>query len=335
MATLIHMNTATTYLGLSLPHPFIAGASPLSKQLDTLRQLEDAGCAAVVLHSLFEEQVADAREHRVSHMDSHDPRFTATLGRYPAHQDFAMTPDAYLAHVAEAKRALGIPVIASLNGGTAESWLTFAREVERAGADALELNLYQLVADPRLSATTVEDEWVRMVRAARRLLTIPLVVKVTPFFTAFANMATRLSEAGADALVLFNRVYQADIDIATATPVVHVDLSTSQELLLRLRWVAALYGRTKAQLALTGGVATPEDGIKALLAGADVVQLVSALLRHGPGHIGTMRTGLTRWLEEHGSERLAEVRGRASLIRLDDPLAFERATYLQTLRSWR
>ena len=329
------MNTTTTYLGLSLPHPFIAGASPLSKQIDTLRQLEDAGCAAVVLHSLFEEQVADAREHRVSHMDPHDPRFTATLAHYPAHHDFAMTPDAYLAHVAEAKRALGIPVIASLNGRTAESWLTFARDVERAGADALELNLYQLVADPRLSGTVIEDEWVRMVRAARRLLTIPLVVKVTPFFTAFANMATRLSEAGADALVLFNRVYQADIDIATATPVVHVDLSTSQELLLRLRWVAALYGRTKAQLALTGGVATPDDGIKALLAGADVVQLVSALLRHGPGYVATMRAGLARWMEEHAVARLEDARGRASLVRMDDPLAFERATYLQTLRSWR
>lgn len=329
------MDTTTTYLGLALPHPFIAGASPLSKQIDTLRQLEDAGSAAVVLHSLFEEQIAGAREQRIGHMDPHDPRFAATLAQYPSQGEFAATPDQYLTHVAEAKRALGIPVIASLNGGSAESWLTFAKDVEQAGADALELNLYQLVADPRLSGAAVEDEWVRMVRAAADLLTIPVAVKVTPFFTAFANMANRLSEAGASALVLFNRVYQADIDIDAATPVVHVDLSTSHELLLRLRWVAALYGRTHAQLALTGGVAAPEDGIKALLAGADVVQLVSVLLRHGPGYIATMQAGLTRWMDTHAVERLADARGRASLARLDDPLAFERATYLQTLGSWR
>jgi len=328
------MTTTTAYLGRSLAHPFIAGASPLSHKLDTLRQLEDAGAAAVVLHSLFEEQVDMSRTGRIGHRDAHDPRFAATLNRYPDVADYPATPEQYLEHVRAATKALGIPVIASINGGSAESWLTIAAEIQAAGAHALELNFYQMIVDPRLAGAAVEHEWLRAVRALKRLLTIPIAVKVTPFFTAFGHMAHSLVEAGASGLVLFNRVYQTDIDIDTMTTRVHVELSTPQELLLRLRWVAALYGRTPASLAVTGGVATPEDGIKALLAGADAVQLTSALLRGGPSYMATMRTGLTQWMEAHQIADLGTVRGRASLQDVGDPLAFERAMYLQTLTHW-
>lgn len=326
--------TGTTYLGLPLPHPFIAGASPLSQHVDSLRALEEAGCAAVVLHSLFEEQVSAARSDRISHMDPHDPRFAATLSQYPEAARAPSSPAAYLEHVARAKAALGIPVIASLNGGTAESWLSIARDIQQAGADALELNLYQVVADPRLTSAIVEDEWVRMVTGLVRLLRIPVAVKVTPFFTAFAHVAHRFVDAGARGLVLFNRVYQPDIDIEHIRHAVHMDLSTSAELLLRLRWLALLRGRVSCDLAVTGGVATSDDAIKGLLAGADAVQLVSALLRHGPGVVDTMRTGLEDWMAAHKVETLTELRGRASLAGLDDPLSFERASYLRTLTTW-
>ncbi len=328
------MSMTTRYLGLTLAHPFIAGASPLSQHIDTLRQLEDSGAAAVVLHSLFEEQVSSDRSARVSHMDPHDPRFAATLTHFPAADHFPATPAQYLEHVAAARRALGIPVIASINGGSAESWLTIAKDIEQAGAQALELNLYQLVIDPRLASSVVEDEWVRMVQALTRLLTIPVAVKVTPFFTAFASVAHRFVDAGAGGLVLFNRLYQADIDTETMQPHIAVNLSTSQELLLRLRWVAALHGRIGANLAITGGVATATDGIKALLAGANAMQVVSALLREGPQCLGAMTAGLAQWMERHQVISLDDIRGRASLAGQRDPLAIERAAYLRTLGSW-
>lgn len=328
------MSTATRYLGLTLAHPFIAGASPLTRQLDTLKQLEDAGAAAVVLHSLFEEQVSADRSARVSHMDPHDPRFAHTLGHFPAPEHFPSSPAQYLEHVAAARKALGIPVIASINGGSAESWLTIARDIEQAGAQALELNLYQLVTDPRLASSVVEDEWVRMVRALTRLLSIPVAVKVTPFFTAFASVAHRFVHAGASGLVLFNRLYQADINVDTMRPEIAVNLSGSQELLLRLRWIAALHDRIQGSLSVTGGVANADDGIKAILAGADSVQLVSALLREGPQFLRTMTRGLAEWMARHDIGQLDEVRGRASLAGQSDPLAVERATYLRTLGSW-
>ncbi|MBM3779018.1 MAG: dihydroorotate dehydrogenase-like protein [Acidimicrobiia bacterium] len=328
------MDTTTTYLGLRLPHPFIAGASPFAHHLDGVRRLEDAGCAAVVLHSLFEEQISLARDDRISGMASSDARFSETLAFYPTWTQYPSTPDAYAEHIAALKRSVSIPIIASLNGGTAQSWLTFARTLEQAGADALELNLYQVVTDPRVGGVAVEDEWVRMVTELKRLIGIPLAVKVTPFFTAFGNVARRLSDAGADALVLFNRFYQTDIDVATAKPVVRVELSHNDELPLRLRWIALLYGRVPCALALTGGVERPNDGVKAILAGATVVQMVSALMRHGPGYLGTMRETLERWLEWRQITGLDEARGLASLRHTADPAAFERASYLHTLQSW-
>jgi dihydroorotate dehydrogenase (fumarate) len=328
------MQTETSYLGFRLPHPFIAGASPFGHRLDTVRKLEDAGCAAIVLHSLFEEQITMSTEGRIHHMDASNHDFAAALGHFPVADDYALSPDAYAEHVYRVKQAVRIPVIGSLNGTSAESWMKFAVIIEQAGADALELNLYDVITDLAVPAAAVERQFAHIVTQLKRLLRVPVAVKVSPFFTAFGNMARQLEAAGADGLVLFNRFYQPDIDIRTMMVTPRVELSTSAELLLRLRWLAVLYGRVRPSLAVTGGVAIPDDGIKAILAGADVVQIVSGLLRHGPSHVQAMRRGLERWMEWHKMDRLEDARGRASLERTADPAAFERASYIRALQSW-
>ena len=326
--------TDTSYLGMRLPHPFIAGASPFGYRLDTIKRLEDAGCAAVVLHSLFEEQITLATEGRVMHMDPLDGQFAETLAHFPPASEYPLTPDAYAEHINRAKSAVKIPIIASLNGRSRQSWLRFARVIEQAGADGLELNIYDVVTSLTAPAAAVEHDIVSMVREMKRILTIPLAIKLPPYFTAFGNLAKELDAAGADGLVLFNRFYQPDIDVKTMEPFAQLELSTNAELRLRLQWIAILHGRVRPSLALTGGVATPDDGIKAVLAGADVVQMVSALLRHGPEHIAIMRRGLERWMEWHKFSRLDEVRGRCSLKRTQNPAAFERGNYIRTLHSW-
>jgi dihydroorotate dehydrogenase (fumarate) len=328
------MDTSTRYLGFRLPHPFIAGASPFGYHLDSVKRLEDAGCAAVVLHSLFEEQITLAHEGRIVHMDAFDPEFADLLAYFPPMHDYALTPDGYAAHVSALKQAVRIPVIASLNGGTTEAWLRYATVIEQAGADALELNIYKVVTDLDVEATAVEHRLREVVKELKRILKIPIAVKLSPFFTAFANVARQLDLAGADGLVMFNRFYQPDIDIRTMEPVARVELSTSAELLLRLRWLAILHGRIRSSLAVSGGVATPNDGIKAILAGADAVQMVSALLRHGPAYVNAMRRGLEEWMDWNAIPRLDEMRGRSSLKLTRDPAAFERAHYIRTLQSW-
>jgi dihydroorotate dehydrogenase (fumarate) len=328
------MDLSTSYLGLRLAHPFMAGASPFGRHLDGVKRLEDAGCAAVVLHSIFEEQITQGSSGRIRHMSPDDDRFTELLSQFPAADDYAMGPDEYAAHVDRVKKTVSVPVIASMNGSSAESWLRFAKVLEQAGADALELNIYEVVTDLATPGIAVERQLTGIVGDVKRLVKIPVAVKVSPFFTAFANVARQLDEAGADGLVLFNRFYQPDIDIKTSTVVSRADLSTSAELLLRLRWVAILYGRVRPSLALTGGVENPADGIKALLAGADVVQMMSAFLRHGPAYVATMRHGLEQWMEWNHVERLGEIRGRLSLQTSGDPSAFERAHYIKTLHSW-
>jgi dihydroorotate dehydrogenase (fumarate) len=328
------MDMRTSYLGLTLEHPFIAGASPFGYHLDTIKRLEDAGCAAVVLHSLFEEQITYAHSGHVAHLDAFAPESHETVSAFPLPADYPLGPDEYAEHIAAAKRAARIPVIGSLNGRAPESWLKFARVIEQAGADALELNIYDVPADLNASAAAIEDRLIAVVKDLKRHLKIPLAVKLTPFFTALGSFARQLDAAGADGLVLFNRFYQPDIDIRTMTLVPEAQLSTSAELLLRLRWVAILHGRIRPSIALTGGVSTPDDGIKAVLAGADVVQLVSALLRHGPSHLAAMRDGLSRWMAWHHFDRLDEARGRASLRGVGDRELFERAYYIRTLHSW-
>jgi dihydroorotate dehydrogenase (fumarate) len=329
------MDTATSVLGFRLPHPFIAGASPLGWDLDSLKRLEDGGCAAIVLPSLFEEQITRSDEGRIHHMEPFDEQWAHALMDFPTAGDYRMAPDKYAEHVAQAKRAVHVPVIGSLNGTSAESWLTFAHLIEQAGADAIEINVYEVVTDLAMPGTAVEHELAYMLSGLKRFVKIPVAVKVAPFFSAFGNLARTLDQAGADALVLFNRFYQPDIDTATMRPLVNVELSTSAELLLRLRWMAILHGRVRPSLVVTGGVATPMDGVKALLAGADGVQMVSAILRHGPGYFGKMREGLEQWMEQHEVHRLDEVTGRVSLKKTTNPAAFERGSYIRTLQSWK
>ncbi len=328
------MGTETSYLGFRLPHPFIAGASPYGHHLDTARRLEDAGCAAIVLHSLFEEQITSAQEGRIRHMDPDHAAFAGILAEFPGTDEYRFSPDGYAEHVRRVKQALSIPVIGSLNGTAPESWLKFARIIEQAGADALELNLYQVLTDPGAPAAAVERQLAGIVREVRRILRIPVAVKVTPYFTAFANMARQFEAAGADGLVLFNRFLQTDIDIETMRIAPRMVLSTSSELLVRLHWLAILYGRVSCSLAVTGGVDQPEDGIKAILSGADAVQMVSALLRYGSAHVKEMRLGLERWMERHEFSSVDEMRGEASFKRTLDTDAAERAGYIRTLQCW-
>ena len=329
------MDLTTSYLGFRLDHPFIAGASPLGSRLDTVKRLEDAGCAAIVLHSLFEEQVTFANQGRIGHLDPLAPEFKDALAHFPADADYVFNPDGYAEHIVRVKRAVSVPVVASLNGTSAESWLRFGRVIEQAGADALELNLYEVATDDKVPGTLIEDQLLNMTIEMKRALRIPIAIKLSPFFTSLANVARNLDRAGSDGLVLFNRFYQPDVDIRTMQPVTNVELSSSGELLLRLRWLAIFHGRVRPSLAVSGGVATPDDGIKALLAGADAVQMVSAILRHGPGHVKTMLTGLERWMEWQKIESLADVRGRVSLEAVRNPAAFERGGYIRTLQSWK
>ncbi len=328
------MDLKTAYMGLELAHPFIAGASPLSAHLDTARRLEDGGAAGLVLHSLFEEQITLAKTGRIHHMDPFEAEFAEALAGFPIPEQYAVLPDDYLEHLRRVKAALRIPVIASLNGNSAESWVQFGTSIEAAGADGLELNIYEIVGDPRRSSAAIEADMRNVVMELKRTLKIPIAVKLSAFFTALGHVAHQLDAAGANALVVFNRFYQPDVDVNTMTAVPRLELSTSAELLLRLRWVALLRGHVRCSLAVTGGVATPTDGIKAILAGAHAVQIVSAVLRHGPGYFGVMRQGLEQWMSAKHVQSLAEVRGRADGTSVTGSL-FERANYIRTLQSWK
>lgn len=326
--------TATRYLGLRLKHPFVAGASPLSAHLDSIRRLEDAGAAAVVLHSLFEEQITEEQSGRIRGMDPGDDRFADSTSQFPSSGAYPFRPHEYLEHVSAAKSAVAIPVIASLNGSSAHAWLRHAALLEQAGADALEVNWYEVVADPNVPGIAVETNLRDAVLDLKRSLRIPVAIKLSPFFTAFADVARQLDAAGADGLVIFNRFYQPDIDITHLTTTTGVELSRSAELRLRIRWLAILHGRLRASLAVTGGVHTPADGIKAILAGAHAVQMVSALLRSGPEVLTGMVRGLTEWMDEHQVSAVDDMRGRVSLKTVAHPGDFERAHYIQTLHQW-
>jgi dihydroorotate dehydrogenase (fumarate) len=327
------MQLTTPYLGLTLAHPFMIGASPLVDHLDTVKRLEDGGAAAIVLRSLFEEQISLAESGRIHQMDPFEKQFAGALAGFPQPERYALSPDEYLEHIRRVKAAVDIPVIASLNGMTAETWLTFALSIQQAGADALELNMYEVATDPDQSAEAIESEIRRVVAELKRRLTTPIAVKLGPYFTAFGRFAQQLDRVGVDGLVLFNRFYQPDVDIDTMMAVPRLELSTNAELLLRLRWVALLHGRLRCSLAITGGVETATDGIKAVLAGAHGVQLVSAILRHGPAYFIVMRDGLERWMESKNVASLDEVRGRVD-GRSGDVNILERANYIRTLHSW-
>jgi dihydroorotate dehydrogenase (fumarate) len=305
-------------LGLRLAHPFMPGASPLVDDLDVVCRLEDAGASAIVMHSLFEEQIIHPE----------------AAAYFPRQSEYALGPDRYLEQLMRIKHRVSVPVIASLNGTTAEGWLQYARAIERGGADALELNFYHLATDPFEDAATVEARVIDIVAVLKESITIPLAVKLSPFFTAVANLAWRLDRIGADGLVLFNRFYQPDIDAETLTTRPQLQLSDSSELLLRLRWLAVVSGRIRGSLAASGGVHEPIDAIKAILAGADAVQLVSALLQRGPGYLQALRQAVGQWGDEHGYVSLDQMRGSMSLSRCADPTAFERGQYMRVLQSW-
>jgi dihydroorotate dehydrogenase (fumarate) len=328
------IDLGTRYLGLELASPLVMSASPLSEELDNIRRAEDAGAGAVVLPSLFEEQLGieslDLDRHLVHGSHAH----TEALTYFPDMTAYNAGPERFLEHIRRAKAAVDVPIIASLNGVSTGGWIDYARQIEQAGADALELNVYFIPTDPLVDSAGVESTYVHLVRDVRLELSIPLAVKLSPFFSAMANVAYRLSLAGADGLVLFNRFYQPDIDVERLEVVPTLALSTSEELRLRLRWVAVLYGAVQADLAVTGGVHDASDVLKSLMAGAACAMMTSALLEHGIEHIAHVRAGLERWMVEHEYSSVVQMRGSMSQVSVGSPAAFERANYLKVLRSY-
>jgi dihydroorotate dehydrogenase (fumarate) len=328
------MDLSTTYLGFNLPNPFIAGASPMVDNLDTVRRLEDAGAAMIVMHSLFEEQLNAEAMATYQSMEYVAESFPEALTLFPHPAEFALGPQEYLDQIRNLKETVDVPVIASLNGTTEGGWLAYAKLIHQAGADGLELNLYELSTDPDEPGQEVEARALRVVQAVRQSVVLPLAVKLSPFYTSLAHVARSIDATGVHALVLFNRFYQPDLDLELLEARRVVSLSTSSELLLRLRWLALLYGKVRASLAVTGGVHTAEDAIKSVMCGAHAVQMVSALLRHGPEHLAVVREKMAHWLEEHGYESLRQMQGSMSLQRVPDPRAYERANYVRMLQSW-
>ena len=328
------MDLSTTYLGLPLAHPLMVGASPLVDDLDVVRRLEDAGASAIVMRSLFEEQVRGEQLAALRHLDGPGESFAEALSYFPAAASFGMSTDAYLDRLRRIREAVRIPVIGSLNGSTPGGWLEYARFIEQAGAHALELNLYTIPTDPLEDAAAVEARAVDVVREVKKAIRIPVAVKLSPFYSSLASFVRRLEEAGADGVVLFNRFYQPDIDPDTLDVVRDLHLSDSSELPLRLRFLAILFGHVGLSLAATGGVHSSRDALKAIMAGASGVQMVSALLKRGPAHLGTVVAEVSRWLEENEYASLHQAIGSMSLLRCPDPTAYERANYVQILQSW-
>jgi dihydroorotate dehydrogenase (fumarate) len=324
------MNLATTYLGIRLPHPLIVGAGPLTDDLDMVRELEDNGAAALVLRSLFEEEITGEQMSAFFHSESYSNSFAEACS-YAPDPELALGPDEYLEHLRRVKAAVGIPVIASLNGITSSGWTSYARLLEQAGADALELNLYHAASDPTMSGAEVERQMLQIVCDVKQMIRIPVAVKLSPLFTAFAHFAGQLDTAGADGLVLFNRFHKIDINVIELEVIRTMQLSSSAELDLRLRGTAALVGRVKASIAITGGVHTALDVIKATMVGTHVTQLVSTLLRNGPRHLCTLRTELETWMNENEWNSLDEMRGNMGLQRIPDPAAYERANFRMML----
>jgi dihydroorotate dehydrogenase (fumarate) len=329
------MDLTTTYMGLSLKHPIVPSASPLSKKVSGIRQMEDAGAAAVIMYSLFEEQIdmeALAHHHFIEQASFVSAEATAY---FPKSAEYNRGPDGYLELIHNAKQAVGIPIIGSLNGVTPGGWTRYAKLIEQAGADALELNVYLIPARTDLSSESVEQVYLDVLREVKAQVKIPVAMKLSPFFSAMPNIAHRLDTAGADALVLFNRFYQPDFDLEELTVTPNLVLSRPAEMRLPLRWVAILYGRVKASLALTTGIHTAEDVLKAIMAGADIANVTSVLLEEGVGTITKLVQGVSVWMEEHEYESVAQMKGALSQQNVAEPAAFERANYMKVLGSWR
>ena len=328
------IDLATKYLGLALKNPIVASASPLCDSIDRIRRLEDHGIGAVVLPSLFEEQLTLESETLDADLFRGAESFAESLNYFPDLTTYNLGPEGYLELIRKAKASVSIPVIGSLNGVTSGGWIRYAREMEQAGADAIELNIYSIVSDPDLTAGRVEEGYAELVREVKRSVGIPVAVKLSPFFSAPANMAKQLDDAGANALVLFNRFYQPDLDLELLEVVPSLTLSSPEELLLRLHWVAIIFGRVGADLAITGGVHSAQDVLKAVMAGARVTMMTSALLHNGIEHVGVVLRDLLIWMEEHEYESIRQMCGSMSQRNVPNPAAFQRPNYVRVLSSY-
>ncbi len=328
------MDLTTTYMGLKLRNPLVPSASPLSDEVDTIKRLEEAGAAAVVLYSLFEEQLRRESAELDFHLSHGTESFAEALSYFPEPSEFRVGPEDYLEHIAKAKAAVQIPIIASLNGSTLGGWTAYAKQIQQAGADALELNIYSIPTEDDVAGGDVEKTYVDILKAVKQEVTIPVAVKLSPFFTNFANVAKRLADAGADGLVLFNRFYQPDIDLENLEVKPNILLSTPMAMRLPLRWVAILYGRVSSSLAATSGIHRASDALKMLMAGADVTMLCSALLRHGPQHLSVIEREMCAWMEQHEYESVTQLKGSLSQKNCEDPSSFERAQYMRALSTY-
>jgi dihydroorotate dehydrogenase (fumarate) len=329
------MDLSTTYMGLNLRSPLVVGScAPLTEDVDNLKRMEDAGAAAVVLHSFFEEQLRQERLALHHHLTYGTESFAEALTYFPEPEIFHIGSEEYLKHIRRAKEIVNIPIIASLNGSTLGGWIDYSQQIEQAGADALELNIYYVPTDLELSGAEVEQNYVDILQTVKSEVKIPVAIKVSPYFSNMANMAKQLAGVGADALVLFNRFYQPDIDLETLDVYPHVLLSTPQAIRLPLHWIAILYGRTSADLAATSGINHAEDVLKMVMAGAKITQLVSALLRHGIDYIKTLEQGICEWMAEKEYESIAQMLGSLSQLHCPDPAAFERVQYMKALQTY-
>src|SRR6266550_2854457 len=324
----------TTYLGLHLKNPLVASASPISKKVANARRLEDAGAAAIVLYSLFEEQITHESHELDHYLERGTHSYAESLSYFPDLDTYNMGPEPYLEHLYKVKQAVDIPVIGSLNGISTGGWVSYAQRIEQAGADALELNIYYLPTDPDLSSAELEDTYVQLVRDVRARIKLPIALKLSPFFTSLPHVAKRFVEAGANGLVLFNRFYQPDFDLEELEVIPNLELSTPHELRLPLRWIAILYGRIAADFALTSGVHTAQDVLKAMMAGANVAMMTSTLLQNGTGRLMHILNDLQEWMETHEYESIAQMRGSMSQQAVTEPAAFERANYIKALNTF-
>jgi len=329
------MNINTTYLGMTLRSPLVASASPLSENVDNIRHMEDAGAGAVVLFSLFEEQIRQERETLYHHLSYGADTFAEALTHFPEPETYHAGPDQYLELIRKAKQAVDIPIIASLNGSSIGGWTKFAHNMQEAGADALELNVYYIPTDPGLTGTQVEQTYIDILKSVKQAITIPVAIKLSPYFSNMANMAKQLDDAGADALVLFNRFYQPDIDLETLEVRPKVILSTPQAMRLPLTWIGILYKRIQADLAATSGIHFGEDAVKMILAGANVTMMASVLLKKGIDHLRLVEKELRWWMELREIESVEQMRGSVSQIHTEDPAAFERTQYMRALTTYK
>lgn len=329
------MDLSTTYLGLKLRSPLVPSASPLTRELDEIKRAEDAGAGAVVLPSVFEEQIHHETAELDAMLEKGTESYAEALSYFPQVSEYRVGPDEYLELIQQAKRAVRLPVIASLNGTSVGGWTEYARQIQQAGADALELNIYYIPTDPDLPGAAVEKTYLDILRSVKAAVTLPVAVKLGPYFSNLAHMARQFEAAGADGLVLFNRFYQPDIDLENLEVEHSILLSTPQARRLPLRWIAILYGRVKTSLAATSGIHTAYDALKMLMAGADVTMLCSVLLRKGMAQIAVVEQEMKRWMEEHEYASVAELKGSMSQLKCPDPTAFERAQYMRLISTWK